>query len=66
MLISKLITPEQYEIASAVQIHVNPLDNTLFILPVWEEEEIGGREGDGGKEESEIRDGAVSSSQGPL
>jgi monofunctional biosynthetic peptidoglycan transglycosylase len=66
MLISKLITAEQYEIASSVQLHVDPLDNTLFILPVWEEEEIGGREGDGGKEESGTRNGAVSSSNGPL
>jgi monofunctional biosynthetic peptidoglycan transglycosylase len=66
MLISKLITAEQYEIASAVQLHVDPLDNALFILPVWEEEEIGGSEGDGGKEESETRNGAASRSEGPL
>jgi hypothetical protein len=66
MLISKLITAEQYEIASAVQLRVDPLDNTLFILPLREEEEIEGREGDGDKEESETRNGAASSSERPL
>jgi monofunctional biosynthetic peptidoglycan transglycosylase len=66
MLISKLITAEQYEIASAVQLHVDPLDNTLFIIPVWEGEEAGGEESNEGKEENAARDSVVSGPYEPL
>jgi monofunctional biosynthetic peptidoglycan transglycosylase len=69
MLISKLITADQYEIASTVQLHVDPLDNTLFIFPLWEDEETRGREGNEGgrgKEKNEARDGAASSPYDPL
>jgi monofunctional biosynthetic peptidoglycan transglycosylase len=44
MLTSKLITADQYEIASAVQLYVDPLDTIRFIFPQWEREE-GGQEG---------------------
>ena len=59
MLTSKLITADVYEIASAVQLHVDPLDNTLFIFPLWEEGKTGGRKGDEEKEENEVRDGVA-------
>jgi monofunctional biosynthetic peptidoglycan transglycosylase len=59
MLISKLITADVYESASTVQLHVDPLDNTLFIFPLWEEGETGGREGDEGKGENEVRNGVA-------
>ena len=66
MLTSKLITDDQYEIASAVQLHVDPLDNTLFFLPLGEEEETEDRAGNEGNEEDAARDGVVSRPYGPL
>lgn len=60
MLTSKLITADVYEIACAVQFYVDPLDHTLFIFPLWKEEETGGREGDKGKGENDTRDSVVS------
>ena len=52
MLISKLISDDLYAVASAVQLYVDPLDNTLSIFPLW-------REGDEDTEEAEARDGVV-------
>ena len=66
MLTSKLITDYQYEIASAVQLHVDPLDNTLFFLPLGEEEVAKDRAGHEGNEENVARDGVVSRPYGPL
>jgi membrane peptidoglycan carboxypeptidase len=69
MLISKHITADQYEIASTVQLEVDPLNNTLFLFPLGEEEETGdnlGNEGEGGKEENEAREVEESSLYGPL
>jgi monofunctional biosynthetic peptidoglycan transglycosylase len=48
MLTSKLITADQYVIACAVQLYVDPLDHTLYIGPLWEEE----KEGERGEQES--------------
>lgn len=59
MLTSKFITNDQYEIASAIQLHVDPSDNTLLILPLWEEEAAGMEEENEGTEENEARDGEV-------
>ena len=50
MLISKLITVDQYKIACAVQFYVDPLDHTLCIGPQWEEEQEGEREAKGDQE----------------
>jgi monofunctional biosynthetic peptidoglycan transglycosylase len=66
MLISKLITDDLYKIASAVRFHVDPLDNTLFFLPVWEGEEAGGDESHEGKEENAARDSVGSGPYEPL
>jgi monofunctional biosynthetic peptidoglycan transglycosylase len=49
MLTSKLITADQYEIACAVQLYVDPLDTIHLIFPQWEQEE-GGQEGGEEKE----------------
>jgi monofunctional biosynthetic peptidoglycan transglycosylase len=43
MLTSKLITADQYMIACAVQLYVDPLDHTLYIGPLWEEDKEGAR-----------------------
>ena len=55
MLTSKLITADQYEIASAVQLFVDPFDHTLYIIPQWEEEQEGERE-ERGEQESATSD----------
>jgi monofunctional biosynthetic peptidoglycan transglycosylase len=51
MLISKLITADQYVIADAVQLNVDPLDHTLYIGPLGKEEKEG-ESGDSSEQEN--------------
>jgi monofunctional biosynthetic peptidoglycan transglycosylase len=59
MLTSKLITDELYKIATAVELRLDPLDNTLLIIPMGEEDEAEGEEKNEWTEENEARDGEV-------
>jgi monofunctional biosynthetic peptidoglycan transglycosylase len=52
MLTSKLISADQYEIACAVGLCVDPLDRTLYIVPLREEEKGDEGEERGGEQRS--------------